>query len=546
MEESKESGVVSATVMHMDASSKVNPEVVAATITEKTETVREAIRNHPLAVFWAITMSLTVTMEGYDTNLMGSLLAYPPFVAKFGQYYPAPIDETLISGPWQIGLGQAANCGEVLGLFFTAYLAERVGHRMATISSLAVMGGLIFIAFFAPNIGVLCAGQLLLGIVWGVFSVIGTMYASEVCPLVLRGYLTSFTGVAWTLGSFISSGILQGLVNNTTDWAYRIPFAVQWVWLLPLIGIAFFAPDSPWWLVRQGRLEDAEKSICRLSKNLSPEQAKQRLAVIVHTNNLEQQQMLSQTGKMASYLDCFRGANLVRTEIACVVFAAQSLVGQVFVGSPTYFFVQAGINPSDAYKLGFGASGLAVLGTLFSWVLMTYFGRRPLMIVGFAGMAVLLLSIALLTYHTVDGGTATTTGALWAQSGLALAWLTVYSSLFGSQSLSMAAEVSATRVRSHTLSLARATYMVWAIIDGVIETALLNPTEGNLKGKAGFVWFAFTLLLLVWSLFRVPETKGRTFEELDILFEQKVPLWKFSETEVGVLGEVYGDEKELP
>ncbi|KAL1895704.1 hypothetical protein Sste5346_005176 [Sporothrix stenoceras] len=545
MAESKETGVMPVKVTHIDASSKFDAQVVAATISDKTETVGEAIRNHPMAVFWAIAMSLTITMEGYDTNLMGSLLAYPPFVAKFGQYYPAPIDETLISGPWQIGLGQAANCGEVLGLFFTAYLAERVGHRMATIGSLVAMGGLIFIPFFAPNIGVLCAGQLLLGIVWGVFSVIGTMYASEVCPLVLRGYLTSFTGVAWTIGSFISSGILQGLVNNTTNWAYRIPFAVQWVWVVPLVLVAFFAPDSPWWLVRQGRYEDAEKSICRLTKNCTPELAKQRLAVIVHTNQLEQQQMLSsQTGKSASYLECFRGTNLVRTEIACVVFAAQSLVGQVFVGSPTYFFVQAGINPSDAYKLGFGASGLAVVGTLFSWVLMTYFGRRPLMIAGFAGMSVLLLTIALLTYHTVNG--VTTTGALWAQSGLALAWLVVYMSLFASQSLSVAAEVSATRVRSHTLSLARAAYMVWAIIDGVIETALLNPTEGNLKGKAGFVWFGFTLLLLIWSLFRVPETKGRTYEELDILFEQKVPAWKFAETQVDILGEGDGHDKDLP
>jgi SP family general alpha glucoside:H+ symporter-like MFS transporter len=57
---------------------------------------------------------------------------------------------------------------------------------------------------------------------------------------------------------------------------------------------------------------------------------------------------------------------------------------------------------------------------------------------------------------------------------------------------------------------------------------MVNPTEGNLKGKAGFVWGATALICFVWSWFRLPETKDRSFEELDILFARKVPARKFA------------------
>ena len=101
---------------------------------------------------------------------------------------------------------------------------------------------------------------------WGVFATTGPAYASEVCPLGLRSYLTVYVNLCWAIGQFIAAGVLKGLVSNTSQWGYRIPFAVQWAWPVPLLVIILFAPESPWFYVRQDRLEDARKTLHRLGR----------------------------------------------------------------------------------------------------------------------------------------------------------------------------------------------------------------------------------------------------------------------------------------
>lgn len=83
-------------------------------------------------------------------------------------------------------------------------------------------------------------------------------------------------------------------------------------------------PESPWYLVRKDRLEEAKRSLQRLS-NKNDEQLAGQLAMIVHTINIE-----TQVEAGASYLDCFKGVDLRRTEIACVAFAGQILSGSTF------------------------------------------------------------------------------------------------------------------------------------------------------------------------------------------------------------------------
>src|ERR1700679_3212634 len=110
------------------------------------------------------------------------------------------------------------------------------------------------------------------------------------------------------------------------------------MWPTFLFPILLFAPESPWHLVRKGRLEEAEKPLKRLVRSSANIDTKKTLATIVHTNNLEQE--LS-TG--TSYWDCFKGSELRRTEIACVAFAGQVLSGSSFAYNSTYFFEQVAL-----------------------------------------------------------------------------------------------------------------------------------------------------------------------------------------------------------
>ena len=112
------------------------------------------------------------------------------------------------------------------------------------------------------------------------------------------------------------------MAGRTDEWAYRIPFAIQWIWPIPLIVLIHFAPESPWFLVRAGRLEEAAKMVARIQKKGSKVNPKDTVAMMVRTNEHEK---AVQEG--ASYWDCFKGSNLRRTEIACFAWASQNLAG---------------------------------------------------------------------------------------------------------------------------------------------------------------------------------------------------------------------------
>lgn len=139
-------------------------------------------------------------------------------------------------------------------------------------------------------------------------------YASEVCPTVLRGYLTVYVNLTWAFGQLVGAGVQSGVSGITTEWAYRIPFAIQWAWPLPIAVLAYFAPESPWHLIRTGDDEGALRSIKRLSPTKTECEHKAQLAMMQHTNQLE---MDISAG--TSYWDCFKGIDRRRTEIVCMV-----------------------------------------------------------------------------------------------------------------------------------------------------------------------------------------------------------------------------------
>jgi SP family general alpha glucoside:H+ symporter-like MFS transporter len=100
---------------------------------------------------------------------------------------------------------------------------------------------------------------------------------------------------------------------------------LQWVWPVPLFFVGLFAPESPWHLVRVGKYEEAEKSLRRLAaSNFYTEQTmRETIAFMKHTNQKEKED-----ASKGSLWECFKGVNLRRTEIACMIFAIQVLSGQ--------------------------------------------------------------------------------------------------------------------------------------------------------------------------------------------------------------------------
>jgi len=451
-----------------------------------------------------------------NSSRIGNFYAFPTFAKKYGQF----VDEhgnPQLSADWQALLGTSTGVGCFFGVLLNGWLVGRFGQKRVLLGALTVLSGTIFLTFFAPNIVVLMVGELLCGLPWGVFASSAPAYASEVLPMCLRVYLTSYTNMCFIIGQLISAGVLAGLVGRTDEWSFRIPFGLQWTWPVVLIPVLCYAPESPWHLVRQGRLDEAEKSLRRLQSSRAGIDVKATLAGIVHTNELEKQ-MTSGT----SYLDCFRGVELRRTEIACVAFAGQTLSGASFAYNSTYFFQQVGLSTDETYKLNLAGTGLALAGTLVNWfALMPYFGRRRIYLWGLFSMAAILFAIGILNIWTANRVVGLT------QAGLTLLWTVVFQFSAGQLGWALPAEVGSTRLRQKTVCLARNAYYLASFVAGILQPYFMNPAQLNLKGYAGFVWGGTAFATFVWAFFRLPETKDRTYEELDWLFAKNTPTREF-------------------
>lgn len=103
-------------------------------------------------------------------------------------------------------------------------------------------------------------------------------------------------------------------------WMFRIPWAIQWAWPVPIFIGVVLAPESPWWLVRKGLIDEAKTSLKRLAQPEQNVNFEETIAMMIHTNELEKE-----INEGTSYFDCFRGVDLRRTEVACGVWMCQNL-----------------------------------------------------------------------------------------------------------------------------------------------------------------------------------------------------------------------------
>ncbi|KIH87551.1 hypothetical protein SPBR_04862 [Sporothrix brasiliensis 5110] len=512
----------------------------SAAETEQKMTLLEGIRLYPKAIAWSMLISTCIIMEGYDVCLINNFYAFDQFNRKYGTLLP---DGTYqVSAAWQSGLSNGANCGELIGLLLNGWISERFGYRYTVIGCLVLVTAWISIFFTAKNTAALLVAEILCGIPWGVFQTLTITYASEVCPVALRGHLTTYVNACWGIGQLIGIGVIMGVLDRTDQWAYRLPYALQWMWPVPLMVAIFFAPESPWWLVRRGRIEDAKRALLRLTSKkvregrqaggdpTNPDAERfdpdATIAMMVHTTALE-----ANATKGASYLDCFRGHDLRRTEIVCMVWAIQNLSGNSFSNYSTYFLEQAGLTSRKAYGFALGQYAFNVVGVIGAWFLMSWgIGRRSLYLYGLCGLCTMLFIMGFLglvpASHRDQSSIAT--------GSIMLGWALCYQLSVGTVCYSLVAEISTRRLQIKTVVLGRVLYIIVGIVCGVLTPYMLNPSAWNWQNYAGFFWAGICFLCIIYTYFRVPEPTGRSFAELDVLFEQGVSARKFATTEVDV------------
>ena len=241
-----------------------------------------------------------------------------------------------------------------------------------------------------------------------------------------------------------------------------------------------------------------------------------------HTNELEKS-----VSSGTSYLDCFKGTDLRRTEVAAMTWFTQAFCGASLIGYSTYFFQQAGLSDSNSFSMSLGQYAIGGVGVFIAWALIPRVGRRTLYVYGDIAMVILLVVIGGL--GIIDKAHV---GAQWGIGAMLLLFAAAYNCTVGPVCYAIVAEIPSTRLRQKTVVLARNFYNIASIIGNVLTPRMLNPGAWNWGAKSGFFYAGTCFCCLLWAFFRLPEPKGRTYAELDILFEKRVSARDFSSTVV--------------
>ena len=181
-------------------------------------------------------------------------------------------------------------------------------------------------------------------------------------------------------------------------------------------------------------------------------------------------------------------------------------------------------------------------GVFVAWGLMALgIGRRALFLGGLTLEVFTLLALGFMRLVKDDESAGIATGVLM------VIWAVWFQCSVGTASYSLVSELPARKLQVKTMVLGRNAYNVTAIVANVLTPYMVNPSAWNWKQYTGFFWAGSTLLCLIYAYFRVPEPAGRSFAELDLLFERRVSARKFKHAkvdafEVALRGETHEDK----
>ncbi|CAI7595655.1 unnamed protein product [Penicillium manginii] len=459
----------------------------------------QALRKDPWLLFWIAVMLWTLIVRGFENQSSGSVISIPDFKKRFGSIQDG---EFFIETKWQSALSGGSNAAAIVGSCIASYFADKVGMKPVTLAAAVLNIASVAVEFSATSIGMFFAGKMLNFVAIGAFLNICTAYVADLSPLAIRASVIGFCNLSQCIGPFISAIMSYYTSQWDNAWSWKSLICAQWGFsAVALIG-QIFIPESP-----------ARTVLTRLYSD--PHDAEGHLERIKMT--LEE----AETQKTTAYIECFRGTNLRRTLIAIFVFLSEPMSGLGFVSNYGALMYQyLGIGDRQSFLIQIGAQILSMSGAIVSFSVSDGIGRRPMFLAGCIGLTGLLLCMGI-------AGSVSTSTATRAAVGFYTMYNFFYNAGVGSNVYTIASEVPTSILRTKTLAIALSISAAVNTMWSFVAPYMFNPGYGNLKAKIGFVYGAFMLIFAVLAFFFVPETRRRTYEELDELFMNRVPTRQF-------------------
>ncbi|CAH9091115.1 unnamed protein product [Cuscuta epithymum] len=450
----------------------------------------------------AIFASLNNVLLGYDVGVMSGAIIFIQEDLKITE-----VQEEILVGILSIislfGSLIGGRTSDAIGRKWTMGLASIIFQTGAAIMAIA------------PSYEVLMMGRFLAGIGIGFGVMIAPVYIAEISPSVDRGSLTSFPEI------FINLGILLGYVSN---YAFSgLPPHINWrvmlaVGILPSVFIAFalcVIPESPRWLVVQKRVEEAKAVL--MKTNDSDAEVEERLAEIqlaagVGTTSADKYEEKSVWRELLSPPPPLARMLITGFGIQCF----QQITG---IDATVYYSPEilkaAGITGESKLLAATVAVGITKTAfILIAIVLIDRVGRKPLLYVSTIGMTICLFGLGFaLTFLSSEGSLGIPASILFVCGNVAF-----FSIGLGPVCWVLTSEIFPLKYRAQASALGAVGNRVCS---GVVAMSFLSVSRAITVGGTFFVFSAVSAVAVAFTYILVPETKGKSLEEIQLMFQNE-------------------------
>lgn len=312
--------------------------------------------------------------------------------------------------------------------------------------------------------------------------------------------------------------------------SYQIPMAVQCALPVLLLFLTVPLPESPQWLVGKGNIENARRNLRKL-RGSSDDEVEDELRLMMLSEENERE-IHAQT----KFWHIFQREHLKRTLTAGSFFSLNQISGVILSTTYTTVFLTV-LGVADVFALTIISSCCTLAGTMAAPFVIDRAGRRP---TAFVGMGILFVIDAVAGGLAFDNSNKKATMAI---AALSFVFNFFWASSFFSLSILMPSEMATPKLRHHTMAYTIACAQTTAVITTLVVPQLTSADAANLGAKTYLVFAACMAVIIVFFYFFMPETRGRTFAEIDEMYAAKIPMWKWRSYETSL--ELRAREKDL-
>ena len=414
------------------------------------------------------------------------------------------------------------------GVIVGKQLVSRLGRR-ATVQFMCVWTIICTtILMTSRNRHQMMAGRALNYLYMGMELAVIPLYQAEITPLRARGAMVATYNTSLALGMLVMSSICRGTSSIRGKASYLIPLGLFYLVPVIVLFFSFFIPESPRWLVLHDRHEEAFevlKSI-RLGK-FTEEEIQEEFAAIRAIREIDSSNDAPAENFWNRWIRIFNSRHMKRTVIVLGTNFFLHGTGNAFSTKyGTIFFKSIGtVNPFTLTTIN---TVLTVITSIVTLFLVDSLGRRPLLLSGSFVQAAALLTMGGL------GMAKRTTAVSGAIIATKMIFTVGYTAAWGQLSHTITAEVPAAEVRDTTY--ATGSFLAVATQAAVTFSLpyLLDEPYAGLGPKVGFIFGGLTAISVLFAFFFIPECKGKSLEEIDVLFNNNVPVRKFQDTKLVV------------